>query len=166
MARSGGKLSLLKWDRTVALHHTDNVLSYAMARMKSDPLYRYRPPDVRAYFYVTHIATEADLRASLAPGGRWHELVIEGGAWSDHVRRAVALRDGDAATVAACDAAAAEREAKILQAPECGPCDKCFPSNGVSGVETLRPAAYPPAKAASLPIDEFAGLSPDGGASR
>jgi hypothetical protein len=92
------------------------VLSYAMARMKSDPMYRYRLPDLRHWFYRGLEPTEADLRANLAPGGREHANVVEGGDWFEHVRHAVALRDGDTATAAACEAAAAaERNAGILE---------------------------------------------------
>jgi hypothetical protein len=114
VARSGGQLSLFRWDRTVALYRTYDVLSYAMARMKSDPLYRYRSPDLRHYFHRGIVTTEADLRANLAPGGREHANVVEGGVWFEHIRHAVALRDGDTAAAAACEAAAAaERDAAM-----------------------------------------------------
>ena len=83
-----------------------NVMSYAMARLKSERPYfsndkrRERQED------------EAVLRKRLAPGGKEHRLVVEGGTYWRHVRKWIAERDGDEETVAKMDA---ESE-KVLRA--------------------------------------------------
>jgi hypothetical protein len=58
--------TLVFWNRT-------SVMSYGMARLKSDHLYGYRRG-----------CTEAKLKASLLPGGRYHKYVVTGGAWWEH----------------------------------------------------------------------------------
>ena len=69
-----------------AFYRRCNVLSYAMARLKTDEIWmrRYNKPK-----------SEAELRAELAPSGRHHQYVIPGGAWSRHTEMAIAERDGD-----------------------------------------------------------------------
>jgi hypothetical protein len=66
---------LVFWNRA-------SVTSYAMARLKSDWLYRYR--------YGWGGATEDDLRTEIAPGGRHHEYVVPGGAWWKHCQEDIA----------------------------------------------------------------------------
>jgi hypothetical protein len=67
--------TLVFWNRA-------SVTSYAMARQKCDWLYRYR--------YKFRPATEADLKAEIAPGGRHHEHIVEGGAWWQHCQEDIA----------------------------------------------------------------------------
>lgn len=59
----------------VFLNHA-SVTSYAMARLKS---WRYRSA-----------TTDEELKAEIAPGGRHHEYVVEGGAWWGHCQEAIA----------------------------------------------------------------------------
>jgi hypothetical protein len=51
------------------------VMSYAMARLKAD--------------FCHNSETEEELRASISPGGRYHDYVVKGGAWwkycQDHI---------------------------------------------------------------------------------
>src|SRR6516164_2415493 len=87
-----------------------NVMSYAMARLKSDSLgpgaaYRnndYRP--VRQKIWRGHdvtswrrydISSNEIFREMLAPGGSQHKNIVEGGAWWRHteIRRAEKGRD-------------------------------------------------------------------------
>lgn len=78
----------------IAFFSKYNVRSYAMARLKT--MHQYRPNDSRiAWSY-----TEAQLRETIAEGGREHRYVIEGGAWWRHVQQWTAERDGDDETVA------------------------------------------------------------------
>jgi hypothetical protein len=89
--RMGG--TLVFCDRT-------NVMSYAMARLKSDCAF-YQDHDPRRYARscLKDSSTEAELHASLAEGGRHHERVIEGGVWWRHTQSAIgeieARRAGD-----------------------------------------------------------------------
>lgn len=62
-----------------------HVMSYAMARLKSESWNRWR--------------TEAQLRAMLAPGGSDHHHIQPGGAWVRHTAMAIAKRDGDHAAL-------------------------------------------------------------------
>lgn len=75
--------------------HRYNVMSYAMARLKSGRFgSRYhgpRPP---------HYDDETRLRKRLAPGGDFHESVIPGGVWWRHVELRIAERDGDTKKIA------------------------------------------------------------------
>lgn len=103
VARSNGELAIFKWSNIPAIYWTYDVLSYAMARLKSDPLEGYH-----AYNKYLDAAdrgwrqpTETMLQAQLAPGGREHHLVVKGGSWHNHVMQARAIRDGDTATAAA-----------------------------------------------------------------
>ena len=57
------------------------VDAYAMARLKSDWLYRYRKK---------RGVTEEKLRAEIAPGGREHKYVVSGGAWWKHCQDDIA----------------------------------------------------------------------------
>jgi hypothetical protein len=95
-----------------------NVLSYAMARLKSDQFNHYRSNDTRwfeprgpkgyreamgfekGYRYQWTQKSEPDLRAMLAPGGRDHKHIVEGGVWWKHTERRKALARGDEETAA------------------------------------------------------------------
>jgi hypothetical protein len=58
-----------------------NVMSYAMARLKSDNLGWYeRNGDPRAGEWRRR-HSEGDLRATLTPEGKNHSLIVPGGAW-------------------------------------------------------------------------------------
>ena len=87
-----------------------NVMSYAMARLKSDSLgpgaaYRnndYRP--VRQKIWHGHditswrrydISSDQIFREMLAPGGNYHRYVVEGGAWWRHAKMEHLKRSGD-----------------------------------------------------------------------
>jgi hypothetical protein len=78
-------------------YNLDNVMSYAMARLKSDFLNNYRSNDPRVH--PSNIETEADLRAKLAKGGDDYEHVKRGGAWwtftQEHIAELEAKRSGD-----------------------------------------------------------------------
>jgi hypothetical protein len=64
---------------TLVFFLRDNVLSYGMARKKMLPSYRNNDPR-RPWSY-----TEADLRQQLSVGGLDNRLIVEGGAWWQHV---------------------------------------------------------------------------------
>jgi hypothetical protein len=66
-----------------------SLQSYAMARLKSDFLNGYRCKS-RGYWGQSITTTEDELRAEIAPGGRHHEHVVEGGAWWKHWQADVA----------------------------------------------------------------------------
>jgi hypothetical protein len=86
----------------------DRVLSYGMARLKTDQFNRYRSNDDRwflpsallrrlepdqyrkGYVYQWHRSNEAELRARLAEGGREHKHVVPGGVWWKHTQHAIA----------------------------------------------------------------------------
>jgi len=102
-----------------------NVMSYAMARLKSDSLgpgaaYRnndYRP--VRQKIWRGHdvtswrrydISSDRIFREMLAPGGDYHRHVVEGGAWWRHTEMHKARARGDRETVARLQA---EMDAKL-----------------------------------------------------
>ncbi len=59
----------------------DNVLSYAMARLKIDVLQRRE--------------SDQQLKAKLREGGEHHDRVVEGGTWWRFVEMDKAKRDGD-----------------------------------------------------------------------
>jgi hypothetical protein len=102
-----------------------NVMSYAMARLKSDSLgpgaaYRnndYRP--VKQKIWHGHdltswrrydISSDQIFREMLAPGGDYHRHVVEGGAWWRHTEMHKARARGDRETVARLQA---EMDAKL-----------------------------------------------------
>jgi hypothetical protein len=60
--------TLMFWNRI-------SVTSYAMARLKSEPW---------------NCGTDDRLKASISPGGRYHEYVVEGGAWWKHCQDDIA----------------------------------------------------------------------------
>ena len=87
----------------------DNVMSYAMARLKTDQFNHYRSNDDRwitpehhpkwyrkamgykkGYVYQHPRMTEADLRVRLAEGGKDHHHVVSGGIWWKHTEWAIA----------------------------------------------------------------------------
>jgi hypothetical protein len=84
----------------------DNVMSYAMARLKTDVFNHYRSNDDRwftprgrfrdamgykkGYQYQHPRKTEAKLRAELAEGGQDHKHVVPGGVWWKHAQHAIA----------------------------------------------------------------------------
>ena len=61
--------TLVFWNRV-------SVTSYALARLKSD--------------LWPHGDTEEELKAEISPGGRWHEYVVQGGAWWQHCQEDIA----------------------------------------------------------------------------
>ena len=116
---------------TTVYFNIDNVMSYAMARLKADSLNRYRNNDDRwftpapkwfregmgykkGYEYQHHRSSEAELRAQLAEGGREHKHVVPGGVWWKHTQRAIAemeaKRVGDTKRL---EEIAAERKAEL-----------------------------------------------------
>ena len=63
--------------RTLVFWNRIGVASYAMARLKSEPwMYGYR--------------SEEELKARIAPGGREHAYVVEGGVWWKHCQKDIA----------------------------------------------------------------------------
>lgn len=66
---------------TCVYYNIDNVMSYAMARLKAEDPYEYG---------TTCRKTEADLRAKLAKGGNHHKDVVRGGAWWRHTQQHIA----------------------------------------------------------------------------
>lgn len=106
---------------TLVIFNRCRVLSYAMARLKTDCLNRYRSNDGRdkwtpprwftksagygdpgkgmVWRKTKYNTTEADLRAALSDE-RYRELVTPGGAWWRHVQIHRAERDGDAEKLA------------------------------------------------------------------
>jgi hypothetical protein len=98
----------------LVFYHPLNVMSYAMARLKSDNITNYRNSDARwftprgwfreamgykkGYEYKRAQASEVDLRRSLAEGGSKHENVVEGGVWWKHTELRKAQARGDEET--------------------------------------------------------------------
>jgi hypothetical protein len=83
--------------RKLVFYTADNVMSYAMARFKSeDKLYRNNDP---RYARGTQ-RTEADFRAEMQEGGDYHHCVVQGGALWRHVEIWEAERDGNAKKLA------------------------------------------------------------------
>jgi hypothetical protein len=103
----------------MVFYNKDNVMSYAMSRLKGDGLNHYRSNDDRwfrperkpkwfrramgyekGYVYQNHRSTEAELRAKLAED-RYQKYVVPGGAWWRHTQEAMAeleaIRAGDTA---------------------------------------------------------------------
>jgi hypothetical protein len=87
----------------------DNVMSYAMAQLKTDQFNHYRNKDDRwfiperhpnwfreamgykkSYVYQHPRRTEDELRARLAEGGKDHKHVVPGGVWWKHTQWAIA----------------------------------------------------------------------------
>jgi hypothetical protein len=87
------------------------LLSYAMARLKSDFLYNYRNADPCCH--ESNVRTEADLRATLADE-RHQALMAEGGAWHGFVQEFIAERDGDLARLRRLKAAARKRTERVM----------------------------------------------------
>jgi hypothetical protein len=68
-------------DRTLVFYSYASVKSCAIGWLKADRLTHYRDPDPS----VWKSASEDDLRASLRPGGKHHNLVQEGYTpWREH----------------------------------------------------------------------------------
>ena len=70
-----------------------SLMSYAMARMKSE--HHYRCNDDRVPDWWKDKDSEQSMHARLVPGGDHRRLVVEGGAWWRHVQGYIAERDGD-----------------------------------------------------------------------
>jgi hypothetical protein len=107
---------------TLVVFNRCQVLSYAMARLKSDNFMRYRSNDKRNTRLVSgwyrkarglpaprkgrvwvethHNANEAKLRARLSEGGPDQRLITPGGTWWCHVQMHIAERDGEAERLA------------------------------------------------------------------
>lgn len=81
----GGELVFFDWRR---------VKSYGMARLKADLVNKYASRDPRTPPHW--IETEADLRATMEPGGKHHHLVAPGGSWARHCEYEWAKASGDA----------------------------------------------------------------------
>jgi hypothetical protein len=92
-----------------------NVMSYAMARLKSDSIgpgaaYRnndYRPVERRIWhgrditsWRQYDISSDQIFREMLAPGGDHHKYVVKGGAWWRHTELCKAQARGDEGTAA------------------------------------------------------------------
>ena len=73
--------------RLLVYFNRASVLSYALARLKSDRQYRYR-----SRVDDEEQLNERDLLQRLADGKERH-LIIEGGAWRRHVERYIAIRN-------------------------------------------------------------------------
>ncbi len=73
----------------LVFYTADNLMSYAMARLKS--LGAYRSNDKRWERSVT----EHDLRAQLSDDGDHYEYIVPGGIWWNYVELWKAERDGD-----------------------------------------------------------------------
>jgi hypothetical protein len=81
----------------LVIYKPGNVMSYAMARLKSDKFGGYeRHSDPR--FRWREPCSEADFRAMLAPGGNHHKHVVKGGAWWRFAATEHARLIGDVAT--------------------------------------------------------------------
>lgn len=78
---------------TLVFWNPYDVMSYAIGRIKADMFVSYRSNDRRVLDH--HRRTADDIRAMLAPGGKYHPHVVEGGAWWRHVQLNIARRDGD-----------------------------------------------------------------------
>jgi hypothetical protein len=105
-----------------------NVMSYAMARLKSDcpgPAEGYRNNDYRPIkrriWHGVDITSDRqydissdELRDMLAPGGGYHKNVVEGGVWWKHTELRKAQARGDEETVARLQAEAHARLADIV----------------------------------------------------
>ena len=80
----------------------DNVMSYSMAWLKSDYIYRYRSHDERVNWWKGAY-TEEKLRALLTKGGKFYEHVRRGGSWWKNVEsfkaQLAAQRSGDKAAL-------------------------------------------------------------------
>ena len=61
----------------------DNVMSYAMARMKADRL------------HFGERESDADLKAKVREGGDHHKYIVEGGVWLRFAELFKAERDGE-----------------------------------------------------------------------
>lgn len=66
--------------------------SYTVARLKADMFNYYRHKDARSPW---NNSSEADIVAMVEPGGKYHDMVREGGAWWRHVQLHIIERDGD-----------------------------------------------------------------------
>jgi hypothetical protein len=106
--------------RAVGFYDQYRVLSYAMARLKTDNLNRYRSNDKRNTWILprymakgsqygdpgkgmvwrikSQSSDEEQLRARLNEDGADHKLVVPGGVWWQHVQMNIAERDGDIET--------------------------------------------------------------------
>ena len=86
------------WTRggAVVYYNLDNVMSYAMARLKADFLSNYEGTRYGAK------DSEEDLRNRLAAGGKDHLRVVEGGTWWAHTQSQIDELDAKrAATMSA-----------------------------------------------------------------
>ena len=92
---------------TLVLFNNANVMSYGLARLKTDNYPRYVcTPHSNSWLQKT----EDELKAFLEPGGKDHGRVVPGGAWDQHVRMYIAERDGDQETA---QKLAAEQERRL-----------------------------------------------------
>src|SRR5262252_4853573 len=91
--------------RELVFYDPLNVMSYAMARLKSDFIdgEDYRNNDPRKAQLRKRskrkATTEQDLRKRLAPGERQHKHIVEGGAWWRHTEIERAKKRGDRKTL-------------------------------------------------------------------
>jgi len=91
--------------RELVFYDPLNVMSYAMARLKSDFIdgEDYRNNDPRKAQLRKRskrkATTEQDLRKRLAPGERQHKHIVKGGAWWRHTEIERAKKRGDRKTL-------------------------------------------------------------------
>jgi hypothetical protein len=90
---------------TLVFFRHDEVLSYAMGRLKADFLYDYRNKDPRQ----RRVSDETALRKKLADE-RHQRLIAPGGAWRRFVQMFLAERDGDADRLAELEAEARRQD--------------------------------------------------------
>jgi hypothetical protein len=106
-----------------------NVMSYAVARLKSDSLgpgaaYRnndYRPVPRRTFwgrditsYRQYDISSDKIFREMLAPGGEYHKDIVEGGAWWLHTEMHRAEKRGDRKTLKRLQAEQEHEIAKLV----------------------------------------------------
>ncbi len=130
---------------TLVFYDQYRVMSYAMARLKTDRLNRYQSNDKRDTWTLSRSwakstpygdpgkgmvwrikkrrYNEEHLRARLSEEGPDHQHIIPGGAWWRHTEIRKAKRDGDVETVKRLKAEGEAALAAIMQQ---------FPRNGVS----------------------------------
>ncbi len=90
MNGEGSQGQLIAYDRT-------RVLSYALARLKANYYHQYQ---WATPVWSSPTDTEEQLKARLAPGGREHECVVQGGCWWRHCLVPQAEIAGDHETAA------------------------------------------------------------------
>jgi hypothetical protein len=78
---------------TLVFYNPFDVMSYAIGRTKADFFTNYRNNDRRMVYYRG--TTTEGIRGTFEPGGKKHDMIVEGGHWWRHVQLNIAARDGD-----------------------------------------------------------------------